>query len=191
MKTSQRAAGDLEIFVKSIRTSFGLVKVLWSVRRGRPWVTGILLPRGDKRPRRAPRSLTGHGPSCPPIDKLGDRIIRFLHGENEALPLTLIDFGRCSRFQRRVLLAEHRIPRGKVSTYGRIAESLGVRGGARAVGRALATNPFPLVIPCHRTVRGDGELGGFQGGIDMKRRLLAMEGVRFDVKGRVRAEYML
>jgi methylated-DNA-[protein]-cysteine S-methyltransferase len=47
------------------------------------------------------------------------------------------------------------------------------------------------VIPFHRAVRGDGQLGGFQGGLDMKRRLLAMEGVRFDVRGRVRADYML
>jgi len=53
------------------------------------------------------------------------------------------------------------------------------------VGRALATNPFPLVIPCHRAVRSDGSLGGYQGGIGMKRKLLEMEGVQFKPSGKV------
>jgi methylated-DNA-[protein]-cysteine S-methyltransferase len=50
---------------------------------------------------------------------------------------------------------------------------------ARAVGTALATNPFPIVIPCHRVIRSDGTLGGYGGGLEMKRKLLEMEGVAF------------
>jgi methylated-DNA-[protein]-cysteine S-methyltransferase len=56
---------------------------------------------------------------------------------------------------------------------------------ARAVGTALARNPFPVIIPCHRAIRGDGTLGGFGGGLKMKRALLEMEGVRFDRYGKV------
>jgi methylated-DNA-[protein]-cysteine S-methyltransferase len=66
-----------------------------------------------------------------------------------------------------------------------IARHLGSPSGGRAVGRALATNPFPLLIPCHRAVRSTGELGGYQGGVDIKRRLLEMEGVEFTTSGKV------
>jgi methylated-DNA-[protein]-cysteine S-methyltransferase len=72
-----------------------------------------------------------------------------------------------------------------VSTYGRLARQAGAEGGARAAGRALAENPFPIVVPCHRTVRSNGDLGGYQGGVQMKRALLEMEGVAFDERGRV------
>jgi methylated-DNA-[protein]-cysteine S-methyltransferase len=99
--------------------------------------------------------------------------------------LTNMAMDVCGEFQRKVLLAEYRIPRGWVSTYGRIAAHIGVQGGGRAAGRALATNPFPIVIPCHRAVQSDGSIGGYQGGSDMKRALLEMEGVMFSPKGGV------
>lgn len=80
---------------------------------------------------------------------------------------------------------ESKIPSGKVSTYSRIASKLGNSSAARAVGNALARNPFPLVIPCHRAIRSDGSLGGYAGGIDMKKKLLELEGIEFDYRGRV------
>ncbi len=60
---------------------------------------------------------------------------------------------------------------------GKVAAAVGRPGAARAVGRAMATNPFPIVIPCHRVVASDGGLGGFAGGLEMKAQMLAMEGV--------------
>ncbi|MDD1689676.1 MAG: MGMT family protein [Methanoregula sp.] len=102
----------------------------------------------------------------------------------------MLDLDRCPPFQRRVLLAEHAIPRGYVSTYGRIARHLGIPGGARAVGNALSKNPFPLVIPCHRALRSDGSTGGFQGGAAMKVRLLEMEGASFLPDGKVLMEHL-
>ncbi|MDP3066207.1 MAG: MGMT family protein, partial [Methanobacteriaceae archaeon] len=90
----------------------------------------------------------------------------------------------CSSFQKAVLRAEHQIPRGSVSTYQLISKHLGKENGARAVGNALAKNPFPLIIPCHRAIRSDRHLGGFQGGLNMKRALLEKEGVKFDHAGR-------
>lgn len=90
-----------------------------------------------------------------------------------------------SRFQERVLRMESRIPRGMVSTYARIAIKLHCPGAARAVGGALAHNPFPVIIPCHRVVRSDGSPGGYAGGADMKKQLLELEGIEFDRHGRV------
>ena len=120
------------------------------------------------------------------IEELGRQIDGFLGGEPVVFALDTIHLDQCPRFQRGVLLAEHRIPRGWVSTYGRIARHLGVPGGARAVGGALSRNPFPIIIPCHRAIRSDGELGGFQGGMKMKRTLLELEGIRLSPTGKVR-----
>jgi methylated-DNA-[protein]-cysteine S-methyltransferase len=125
---------------------------------------------------------------CPAITELSEQMSRFLLGDTVDFGLTLLEFERCSEFQHRALLAEHKIPRGWVSTYGRIATSLGVPGGARAVGNALARNPFPIVIPCHRAVLADGQLGGYQGGPGMKRALLEMEGIEISPSGKVRTD---
>ena len=70
------------------------------------------------------------------------------------------------------------IPAGRVMTYGEVAAAVGSPGAARAVGRAMATNPFPVVIPCHRVVASNGGLGGFAGGLEMKAKMLEMEGAR-------------
>ena len=81
------------------------------------------------------------------------------------------------------------VPRGRVTTYGRLAAALG-RGTARSVGTALSKNPFAPEVPCHRVVRADGSLGGFNGytsgpELERKRRMLREEGVPFDENGRV------
>ena len=105
--------------------------------------------------------------------------MKFLGGKDRIFSLDRLDLDLCSEFQRNVIIAEYVIPRGYVSTYGKIAKYLGYPQSSRAVGRALATNPFPLVIPCHRAVKSSGELGGYQGGIEMKKKLLEMEGIRY------------
>ncbi len=165
----------------------GAFSLVWREVDGRPRVYHILLP--------APQALAegrlraafpdARPRAHPAIAALGARLQRFLGGADETFSLELLALERCSDFQRRVLLAEYAIPRGSVSTYGRIARHLGVPGGARAVGGALAANPFPLVIPCHRAIRSDGTLGGFQGGLEMKRALLEYEGVAISAAGRV------
>ena len=115
---------------------------------------------------------------------------RMLDGEDIAFALEVADLSLCGEFQQRVLEAEHAIPRGRVSTYGLIARHLSKRNGARAVGNALATNPFPLIVPCHRAIRSDRRLGGYQGGLKMKRALLENEGITFDLYGKVMTEKM-
>ncbi len=93
---------------------------------------------------------------------------------SEALPLDV----RATAFQRRVWEALSAIPAGETRSYGEIARALGLPGGARAVGRACATNPVSIVIPCHRAVRGDGAMGGYRWGVGRKRALIAREQAR-------------
>lgn len=119
------------------------------------------------------------------ITSLSEKITRFLKGEVVEFNLDWLDFDTCSEVQKRVLIAEFEVPRGWVSTYKRIAEKIGIQNGARVIGNALAKNPFPIVIPCHRAIKTNGELGGFQGGVEMKRKLLEMEGIEFLDKGKV------
>jgi len=171
-----------------VASRFGTVGIVWQGART-PRVLRVLLPGGRRAIRTAITRLFPASTSrtCPAIARLAEGIRRLLRGEPADFDPALLALDRCSRFQRRVLLAERRIPRGRVSTYAAIARRLGAPGAARAVGQALANNPFPLLIPCHRAIRSDGTLGGFQGGIRMKRTLLAMECVRFAPDGRVDA----
>jgi len=116
------------------------------------------------------------------------QISKFFEGSEAVFDEADRDEGIVQGFARRVLTKAAEIPRGFVMTYSGLAASIGVPGGARAVGNALAWNPFPLVYPCHRVIRADGTLGGFGGGLKLKRGLLEMEGVFFDRRGKVMQE---
>jgi len=176
-----------QLHYQTFRTAFGPVAIVWWTASGGPRVRQVLLARNGKSPKaRLRRSYPGATPlSAPEVARLAGKIQRFLEGKPTTFDLGLVALEVCGDFQRRVLVAEYGIPRGRVSTYGRIASTLGVRGAARAVGNALAGNPFPIIIPCHRAVRGDGSLGGYQGGAKMKRALLVMEGLEFTPGGKV------
>jgi methylated-DNA-[protein]-cysteine S-methyltransferase len=104
------------------------------------------------------------------------QICEYLAGERQKFDLA-IDWSAVTPFQRQALQIVFAIPYGAVMTYGEIARQLGRSHAARAVGRANATNPMPLVIPCHRVVGTDGELHGYggRGGLQTKARLLQME----------------
>jgi methylated-DNA-[protein]-cysteine S-methyltransferase len=88
-----------------------------------------------------------------------------------------VDLAACTQFQRRVLRACAKVGYGQTVSYGELARRVGCPAGARAVGGALARNPVPLVIPCHRVVAGNGTLGGFSAehGVKLKQALLEME----------------
>ena len=88
-------------------------------------------------------------------------------------------------FTGRVLSLTSRVPRGRITTYGEIARSLGNIGLSRAVGNALNKNPDPVRIPCHRVIRSNGDVGGFNRGVVEKIRLLRGEGIVIE-QGRVR-----
>jgi methylated-DNA-[protein]-cysteine S-methyltransferase len=121
--------------------------------------------------------------SCSEIDAFSSAIEAFLNQEDVEFTLSVAHLDSCTAFQQAVLLAEHGIPRGSVSTYGLIAAHMGNAKAARPVGTALATNPFPIIVPCHRAIQSGRHIGGYQGGTEMKRALLEMEGIPFDDAG--------
>ena len=88
-----------------------------------------------------------------------------------------VDFALLPPFQCRVMKALRRIKRGTTITYGGLAERVGNPGAARAIGNACGGNPVALWVPCHRVLASGGRLGGFSGGLDIKRALLRIEGV--------------
>ncbi|MFQ5789673.1 MAG: methylated-DNA--[protein]-cysteine S-methyltransferase [Acidobacteriota bacterium] len=95
-----------------------------------------------------------------------------------------LDLGRLSPFQRRVLRAAAAIPFGGLASYSDIARRIGQPEARRAVGGALGKNPVAIVIPCHRVVAADGSIGGYTGGLHIKRELLRIEGVSLQGGGR-------
>ncbi len=103
------------------------------------------------------------------------KLSAYLRGERRSLPVRFRPQAGTD-FQRRVWKATQAIPYGQVRSYGWIAERIGSPGAARAVGQALGHNPLPLLVPCHRVVAAGGTLGGFTGGLDLKRKLLRLEG---------------
>ncbi|MGC4071703.1 MAG: methylated-DNA--[protein]-cysteine S-methyltransferase [Nibricoccus sp.] len=102
-----------------------------------------------------------------------EQISAYLAGKRTGFDLPLAPEG--TAFQKRVWTALQKIPRGEIRSYGNIAKSL--RTAPRAVGRANATNPICLIVPCHRVIGADGSLAGFAFGEDIKKRLLEHEGV--------------
>ena len=86
-----------------------------------------------------------------------------------------IVFMSATEFEKAVWNALTEIPYGETRTYKWLAEKIGKPNACRAVGQALSRNPMPVIIPCHRVIESDGSLGGYSGGIDIKRRLLDIE----------------
>ncbi|MCX4551773.1 methylated-DNA--[protein]-cysteine S-methyltransferase [Streptomyces sp. NBC_01387] len=105
------------------------------------------------------------------------QLAAYFAGDLQEFDLPL-DWTLTSGFNRQVLreLATG-VPYGSVVGYGDLAHRVGQPGAAQAVGVAMGSNPLPVVVPCHRVVESDGGLGGFGGGLETKRRLLALEGV--------------
>ena len=110
----------------------------------------------------------------PRLDGLKAKLQQYFDGQRVLFDEPL-DLSGATAFQRRVWSVVRDIPYGETRSYGQIARQAGSPGAARAVGRAMATNPVPIVVPCHRVIGSDGDLRGFGGGLDLKRRMLEME----------------
>lgn len=114
-------------------------------------------------------------PAPTPPEPLAEHLRQALRGEPTRLEF---DLRSVSEFERAVLLMALKIPRGEIRPYAWIAQKIGHPRAARAVGSALARNPIPLLIPCHRVVRSDGTIGNYGlGGRENKRAILQWEGV--------------
>ncbi|MBD0419781.1 methylated-DNA--[protein]-cysteine S-methyltransferase [Streptomyces sp. NPDC052309] len=116
-------------------------------------------------------------PDSPLLAEAIRQVESYFAGERRAFDLPL-DWSLISGFNREVLreLASG-VPYGSVVGYGDLAGRVGQPGAAQAVGAAMGANPLPVVVPCHRVLESDGGIGGFGGGVDTKRKLLALEGV--------------
>ena len=152
--------GDLQLVVSDL----GLVAVEWTAAR----------PELDRFLRRLARPVvTDEGCVAP----YAEQVFRYLTAQLREFTFA-IDWSVLRPFQRMVLEAVYTIPYGETSTYAEIAAQIGRPNSYRAVGRANATNPMPLVIPCHRVIGMDGKLHGYGGGdgLPTKEWLLQLEG---------------
>jgi methylated-DNA-[protein]-cysteine S-methyltransferase len=165
----------------------GDVGIVWRTEGGTPLVVRVMLPRPDRPtvdrieecyPDAVEYSGTDPGNLCEEIQAV-------LEGRQVDFSLDGVEIDQCRGFQGRVLRETMRIPRGRVTSYGALAEAIRAPGAARAVGSALARNPFPLIIPCHRVVKSDGRSGQFGGGSEAKKTLLQLEGVKIDYRGMI------
>ncbi|WP_298436136.1 methylated-DNA--[protein]-cysteine S-methyltransferase [uncultured Jannaschia sp.] len=129
-----------------------------------------------------------HWPDAPPdlpldpdaLPEVRAQLAAYFDGRLTRFDLALAPGG--TPFQQEVWRALRDIPQGRTRSYGEIAAAIGRPKGAQAVGQANGANPIPIVIPCHRVVANDGGIGGFSGGLDIKRRLLAHEGAPFEAE---------
>jgi methylated-DNA-[protein]-cysteine S-methyltransferase len=120
--------------------------------------------------RLSPRMLESPGRLDAPRREIED----YFDGRRRSFDLPL-DWQLMTDFTRRILTATAAIPYGGVSTYGAVAREAGSPRGSRAAGNALGANPMPIVIPCHRVLHSGGGIGGYTGGLERKRALLAIE----------------
>lgn len=174
-KLEQRAteAGLLDIAFRTIdspvgplllaATPLGLVRVAYQ-REGYDAVLQALARKISPRILAAPRRL----------DEAARQVEEYFAGRRTTFDLAL-DLRLSAGFRRTVLGHLAAISYGHTESYAEVAAATGHPGAVRAVGSACATNPLPVVVPCHRVVRSDGSLGGYLGGLEVKRTLLELE----------------
>ncbi|MGH6846902.1 MAG: methylated-DNA--[protein]-cysteine S-methyltransferase [Methylocella sp.] len=175
----------MTVFFTLFDTAIGRCAIAWGARG----IACVQLPEADEPTARArmlqrfPRAREAAPSSA--VFHAQEAIAGFLRGEPGDLSSVLLDTDLVPPFHRRIYEAARSIPRGATMTYGALAEQAGVAGSARAVGQALARNPFAIVVPCHRVVAAGGRIGGFSanGGIATKLRILAIEGHEKSVPG--------
>jgi len=165
-----------KLFYKIVKTEIGNIAILWSKQGTKPKIIQVILPKFSIRfiKKKYPDISSGRNRE---IDRVASEISNYISGKDVRFTTKLPDLKRLKNFQKKVLKLTIKIPKGSIATYGSIAKKLGIPRGARAVGQALANNPFPIIIPCHRVIRSDGSIGGFGDNIGLKRKLLRIEGV--------------
>jgi methylated-DNA-[protein]-cysteine S-methyltransferase len=163
---------------KLFSTRFGTCGIAWNGSG----VTGFQLPEGtEELTERRMAARAGEGPGGPPewIRELIARVQLHLEGTAQDFSDAALDWTRVGEFPAAVYRRTMAIKPGFKKSYGEIARGMGLgHEAARAVGSALAANPWPLIVPCHRVVSADDKMKGFSapGGIRTKTRLLALEG---------------
>jgi methylated-DNA-[protein]-cysteine S-methyltransferase len=158
------AAVDSPVGVLTVAaTKRGLVRVAYSPPDE---VVGELAAKLSPRVMEAPARL----------DDVRRELEEYFDGRRRDFDVPL-DWSLTRGFVRSVLRATARVPFGDVTTYRQVATAAGSPRAVRAAGNALGANPIPVIVPCHRVLRTGGGLGGYTGGLDIKQRLLELEGV--------------
>ncbi len=157
-------------------TDDALVEIEFSKGRGEDELRRHLLERGFAPRPLAERQDRANAPTQRVIDRVLSQLREYFGGQRDDFDLPL-DLSGLPPFTRDVLEATANVPFGHLDTYRGIATRIGKPAATRAVGNALNRNPIPVVVPCHRIIRSDGTAGGYGGGLDIKFRLLALEGV--------------
>jgi methylated-DNA-[protein]-cysteine S-methyltransferase len=162
-----------EVRLAVFDTRMGWIGVAWNERG----IVALNLPRASRE--HALRDLRRDYPAALLYANAPFEIVRALQeyaaGRAHEFHIAL-DWSALKPFQRAVLEAAQKIPFGETRSYGWIAKQIGKPRASRAVGQALRTNPIPIILPCHRVISGDGGLGGYAGGLSLKRKLLTLEG---------------
>ena len=142
-------------------------------------IQAIVLPKRSKRAVESDLTAQFSEPvqqgKSPSLEAARRQLLDYLTGRRNSFDMPL-DLTGGTSFQRQVWRTLQRVPYGKLRSYQWIAARVGGPQYARAVGNAVGANPLPIVIPCHRIVAHDASLGGFSGGLSMKRKLLGLEG---------------
>lgn len=174
-------------FCASLSSSFGDVLILWEGQNAAR-LRRIYLPKNGAGQLDQARAdfpdlkRWGQGTALPStIESVAEMLRAILAGHPVQLPLSFLEesLGHLGVFQRKILLLDATIPFGHICTYRELARAGGNPLASRAVAHALAQNPLPLLIPCHRVVGSNGSLTGYQGGTGLKQRLLELEGIPF------------
>ena len=118
--------------------------------------------------------------SSPILERLQEDLINYWRGEKIDFSDYPLKLDNCPPFTKKVWTLTRKIPYGELRSYKWVAEKIHTKG-YRAVGAALARNPFPIIIPCHRVIRENGSLGGYSPGLKIKRKLLEKEGIQLYV----------
>jgi methylated-DNA-[protein]-cysteine S-methyltransferase len=137
-------------------------------------LTGLQLPgtwpEQDRPPGGARRTAPGH------LVEAADQLGQYLEGQREDFDVALAKTPPGTDFQRQVWFTLADIPYGETISYAELARRVGRPTAFRAVGQANGANPFPVFLPCHRVIASGGKIGGYGGGLSLKRKLLALEG---------------
>src|SRR5262245_37777899 len=148
-------------------------------------ISAISLPQPNRRAAQSKlREIAGPFTATkltPGLRQARTELLRYLTGNSRSFSVPL-DIKQGTDFQRRVWRVLRRMPYGSLRSYQWVAGRVGGWRYARAVGNAVGANPIPIIIPCHRVIARDASLGGFSGGLPMKRRLLSLEGTLSSVR---------
>lgn len=139
----------------------------------------IKLDIKDREPLRIRKDVSAIYPECidseKPFRDIWKDIDNYLRGKVVTFNAD-IDISSLKPFTQRVLKTLLLIPYGELKNYGWIGKNIGYENASRAIGQAVGRNPIPIIIPCHRVIRKDGDIGGFSSGIHIKKMLLSIEG---------------